>query len=62
MAKRIEALLPIKKVISKDFLILSELQEMLGRLNHINQMCNFLRGFMFPLYIDLSELLNVNSN
>ena len=62
MAKRIEALLPIKKVISKDFLILSEMQEMLGRLNHINQMSNFLRGFMFPLYIDLSELLNVNSN
>ena len=53
MAKRIEALLPIKKVISKDFLILSEMQEMLGRLNHINQMCNFLRGFMFPLYCTL---------
>ena len=61
-AKRIEALLSIKKVIDKHFLVLSEMQEMLGRLNHINQMCNFLRGFMFPLYINLSELLNVNSN
>ena len=60
-AKRIEALMSIKKVITKDFLVLSEMQEMLGRLNHINQMCNFLQGFMFPLYIDLSELLNENS-
>ena len=60
-AKKIEALMSIKKVITKDFLVLSEMQEMLGRLNHINQMCNFLQGFMFPLYIDLSELLNENS-
>ena len=46
-AKRIEALLSIKKVIDKDFLVLSEMQEMLGRLNHINQMCNFFEVLCF---------------
>ena len=31
---------------------------MLGRLNHINQMCPFLRGFMLPLFCDLSKCLS----
>ena len=60
--KNTEALNSIKKVISKDFLTLHEMQEMLGRINHINQMCNFLRGFMLPLYIDLSKLLSGKNN
>ena len=51
-----KALACIKKTLDADFLSLSNMQELLGRLNDICQMCGFMRGFVHPLYENLSAI------
>ena len=51
-----KALACIKKTLDADFLSLSNMQELLGRLNDICQMCLFMRGFVHPLYKNLTAI------
>ena len=52
--KRLKALMGVVNALQKENHSLLEIQELLGRLNHVCQMCPFMKIFMFPLYSTLT--------
>ena len=46
----------IKKIFESHFVTLLQMQELMGRLNDICQMCSFMRGFVHPLYSNIAKM------
>ena len=53
--KRFKTLKAIKKARENDVVSLKEMQKLMGRLNHVSQMCPFLNGFRHCLNSDLAK-------
>jgi hypothetical protein len=53
--KRQKTLTALKKALTNETVTLLELQKLMGRLNHVSQMCPFLNGFRHCLNTDLAK-------
>ena len=54
--KKMKAISCIKKIFESHFVTLLQMQELMGRLNDICQMCSFMRGFVHPLYSNIAKM------
>jgi len=57
LGKRELALKAVKNAIESVSMNLKNMQKLMGRLNHVSQMCTFLNGFRDPLNRDLAKLI-----
>ena len=57
-AKKKLALAAIKSALDSNSIHAKQLQKLMGRLNHVSQMCPFLNGFRDPLNKDLSRAIS----